>query len=202
MSDPLRFEYDLTAADVAAGVDALVVPDARFMAIRPWLLRAVWVLLAVAGILIVYLEASFWIRLTRMGAPFYVVPPWSRAAVIGLPLLWAALLLVIARLSRDPDGALRWLRARTTRRLLAGRAPGPRALTVSDAGLEIAAGDATLFRAWAAIRRARLTGRHLALDARDLWFIVPLHALTEEERRALLLAAGAKTCIMDAPPAP
>lgn len=192
MPPSLRLEYGLTEADVAAGVDALTEPDARLMSWRPWLLRAVWLLLAVSGVLIAYLEASFWIRLQRLGMPFRFVPFEYRAAMLSLPPVWAALLATCWRLSRDPDGALRWLRKRLTRRLLSSRAPGPRVLAVTPAGLEVSVGEERLFRPWTALRRAKHTGRHLVLDARDLWFIVPLHALGDDERAALLLEVAAR----------
>jgi len=50
------------------------------------------------------------------------VPGSFRVAILGLPVLWTALLAVSAALSRDPDGALRWLRARLTRKMFATRA--------------------------------------------------------------------------------
>jgi hypothetical protein len=192
MAPSLRLDYELTAADVAAGVDALVAPDARVMSWRPALLRLVWLLLAVAAALLFFVEASFWRRLHHLGMPFRFVAPWYRAAILGLPALWAALLGATAMLSRDPDGALRWLRARLVRKLLASRAPGPRTLSLTPEGLEVEAGGQKAFRAWTAVRRARRGERHLVLDARDLWFIVPLHALSSADRDALLLEVSAR----------
>ncbi len=193
--DPLRLEYDLTAEDVAAGVDALVKPDARLMAFRPRLLRLVWLLLVVAAALIVHLETFCWGRLHRLGAPLRILPPGYRAALLTLPLAWAALTALVVILSRDPDFALRWLRARLTRRLLESRAPGRRTLTLTPAGLEVENDGKKIFRAWTAVRRARRGEAVLVLDARDLWYIVPLHSLPPDARAALLAEVSARVPI-------
>ncbi len=192
MSESLRLDYELTESDVAAGVELLVRPDPRSMSWRPTLLRVVWILLALSGLLMVKMEADVWVRLLRRGIPFRVLPPGSRIALIGIPVAWTILLLAAATLARDPDGALRWLRARLTRKLLSGRAPGSRTLRFSPGGLEVEVETQTSFRAWTSVRRAVRSERHLVLDARDLWFIVPLHALAADRRAALINEVAAR----------
>lgn len=188
----LRLDYDLTDADVAAGVEALVKPNERAMAVRPHLLRLVWILLGVACAMMIYLEYAFWTRLARIGAPLRAVPFWCLAVLFGLPPLWTALLALSLSISRDPDGALRWVRGRLARQLLSKRPTGPRTLTLTPEGLEVLSNGEKLFRDWSAVRRAVRGDGHLLLDARDLWFIVPLHALTEEKRSLLLLEVSAR----------
>ena len=87
------------------------------------------------------------------------------------------------------------MRGRIARQMLEKRAPGPRALTLTPAGVEIAFEDQKLFREWKAVRRAMRGDGHLVLDARDLWFIVPLHALSAPDRDALLQEVGARVPI-------
>jgi len=188
----LKLEFDLTAKDVAEGVEALVRPNDEAKAVRPGLLRLVWGLMFVALAMMIYLEAVFWTRLAHLGVPLQAVPLWVLFVLFGLPPLWVVLFAVSWSVTRDPDGALRWVRSRLARQLLSKREPGPRTLTLTPAGLEMASGDERLFREWAAVRRAVRGDGHLLLDARDLWFIVPLHALSSSDRDALLLEVQAR----------
>jgi hypothetical protein len=189
---PLRLDYELTKDDVAAGVEVLVRPNEKAVAVRPALLRLVWTLMFAALALMIYLEWAFWSRLAHIGAPLQAVPLWCLLFLFGLPPLWAVLFAVSWSVTRDPNGALRWVRSRLARQLLSKRAPGPRTLTVSPTGLEMVSGDERLFREWGAMRRAVRGDGHLLLDARDLWFIVPLHALKVADRDALLVEVQAR----------
>jgi len=177
----MRFEYALTEQDVADGVALMLAPSPASLALRARLMPAIRGLLVVLLALIAYIEIHFWRRLARTGMPVRFVPLDTLALICVLPFAWLALELLVRKLARDPEFILRWARERTTRRLLASAAPGPRSLVLTEKAVEVAG----RVRPWKTIRRLRLNERHLVLACAGLWIMVPLHALTEEKRAAL-----------------
>lgn len=182
----MKVEYTVAPEDVAEAVALMTEPGPRVAAARRALLGVVVALLVVALVLIALAELWFWPRLMRLGMPARFLPWDVKLAMYGLPFVWLGLAVLARRLSRDPDGALRWMRARMTRRLLAGRSAKPCVFSFDADGFGTAGGTRPSARRWTDLRSFRVGEGVLVLECPGLWFIVPLRALDPETGAALL----------------
>jgi len=183
MGLPLRLQYTLTAEDFSGAAALLFSPGPVMKRLRPVLLRLIWLLLAAAGGLIAYTAVLMW----HMRLPLPPRPVWT---LVALSSVWTLMLAAAVGLSRDPEMAQKWLRGLMTRRMLARVTPGPRSVVLSELGFDLDGSGARHVRSWGALRRARRNEDYLVLAARDIWVIIPLARLTDEQRAEVIKETG------------